>query len=148
MRQIKFRAWDSNQGKMWSHEDLDNSDKDGVILWGFLMAAKESGFTLMQFTGLYDKEGKAIYEGDIVASKYNGGSRIGEIIDGSQGVIRIGAAPDMTINCEEYSLSYFGVWADVKLGTNIEDRCDFDSWVVIGNIYQNPELLEQSHVSD
>lgn len=61
MREIKFRAWDTDNKKM--------------VLWGELLSKnlqnilsmpKYCGYELMQYTGIKDKNGKEIYEGDIV----------------------------------------------------------------------------------
>lgn len=55
-REIKFRAW--NNGQMWEIFDLLNP-KEPIDNW-------PKGNILMQFTGLKDKNGKEIYEGDVV----------------------------------------------------------------------------------
>lgn len=60
MREIKFRAWLNGPGRMIGWEELAND-------YGIRqMCAFE---TLMQYTGLKDKNGKEIYEGDIVYRK-------------------------------------------------------------------------------
>jgi uncharacterized phage protein (TIGR01671 family) len=67
MREIKFRAWDKKL-KKWV-----NSDAISITLSGTPMAPDETwmehnlaDLALMQFTGLHDKNGKEIWEGDII----------------------------------------------------------------------------------
>lgn len=143
MREIEFRAWDGERMRDAlpymgaAHRVLlDCPDKNDILL------VEEPSWIVMQYTGLKDKNGKKIFEGDIVITRFTGGKSKGKIMPYSSAAVRMGFCKDMTINCNEYNVSYCGVWADRKGETDNESRCDFDSWEVIGNIYESPELLE------
>jgi uncharacterized phage protein (TIGR01671 family) len=112
MREIKFRCWIKEEKIMVTPEQLINLDGN--------MANDDGKDVLMQFTGLYDKNGKDIYEGDIMQAEvenpcswlvvwnYNGFYLERYYDDGKK------------------DEGYFGIITD---------------WKVIGNIYDNPELL-------
>ncbi len=114
MREIRFRAWDKIRKKM--------IDVHGIqfvlekVLWQEYEPEKTNWYSdienmeLMQFTGLKDKNGKEIYEEDIV--KWIGGS-IEPI-----------------------------VWENFCAGFNL-DESGARGVEVIGNIYENPELLKK-----
>ncbi|MCI1894788.1 MAG: YopX family protein [Lactobacillus sp.] len=90
---------------------------------------------LMQFTGLYDKNGRGIYEGDIV--------RVQETMDGGR-IVCLEAIATAVWNeergCWGCEGEFSGHLADYALGTMLSlmgNCCE-----VIGNIYENPELME------
>lgn len=127
MREIKFRAWDKNK-KEWlfdfrlhPHGSVMKvvGEKDGK--WQYSTNIHED-IELVQFTGLKDKNGKEIYEGDILIQSPGFGcewkSRIGLV---------------------KYEFASF--WLVLKKQVFILDDhdCQFE---VIGNIYENPELLK------
>ena len=122
MREIKFRVWDSFCGG-WSKNSINLLyDKDGII--SFEMGTR---YALMQFTGLYDKHGREIYEGDIVKTTDGIEESIHEIkycIDFEYPAFELVPTPDVGCNALQHAI------------------CSGDEEIeVIGNIYESPELL-------
>jgi hypothetical protein len=115
MREIKFRAWDTEVGQdgpintMWYEDDVC-AHEDTWNIGHF------PGNAIMQYTGLHDKNGKEIYEGDIVLTP--GGQRLGVDIE-------------------------YAMLGDPKFWSITPSEC-----AVIGNIYENGNLLEDSHAKD
>lgn len=129
MREIKFRAWDDERKVMVHTFDGEivilNHDTE-LIASSYDINKDYYEMKLMQFTGLEDKNGKDIYEGDIVST--DGGSIIGSIkwID---------------IKGEDYA--GFGIRDDLnKEWYWFSDHYVSEDLEVIGNIYRNPELLK------
>ncbi len=122
-REIKFRAWDKQIKKMVDY-GFSVDFEDGTLYDDNQSAMSDC--ILMQFTGLHDKNGKEIYEGDIL--KYS--LRVGKVVWENEVycgfVIEIltqeGRAYPMKGKIER-------ILGEVK---------------IIGNIYSNPELLTKT----
>lgn len=118
MREIKFRAWD---GKEMLRMPINTRYGLGRF-FGFIGESDD----LMQYTGLKDKNGVEIYEGDVAIRTINYGKTIekGAIVFDSKG-------------------AYFGFRRYRPNGSTMITSIGIDApkLEVIGNIYQNSELL-------
>lgn len=131
MREIKFRAWDGDKKEMSSEIRLDFAHGLRLISTtdlGFDMSSDDK-CVLMQFTGLLDKNGKEIYEGDIVKyTRINGKEIIAEI----------------EWRSEDGCYYYFNHKEPVDSDVSNKESTFFIATTIteiIGNIYENPELL-------
>ncbi len=113
-REIKFRVWNQKRKIMYSWEDLTHMEVQDMCQSIFAPFDHE---IVMQYTGLKDKNGKEIYEGDIVI--YN---------------------DDLYI----VDFGYAGFKLLDKNGIQQQFQNDFGNIEVIGNIYENPELLNNN----
>ena len=136
MRKIKFRAWDKETKKMFSvtHLQLDiYNDKVSFAASEDLEENRTEFYDmdkikLMQFTGLEDKNGKEIYEGDIVSVKYLYDKRT---TDRAQVVWQEDKAGFGLKSLKGLTNEVYELYR-VTSKHNLE---------VIGNIYENKELL-------
>ena len=137
MREIKFRAWHGKNKRMYTICEISfmkNSSDEFIErgcegYWGDNHRDRFSlnDLKLMQFTGLKDKNGKEIYEGDIVKTHETSNKRL----SGLGGNI-------FKIVFEEGSFEMY------RKGNHegLERCCSYEGFIeVIGNIYENPELL-------
>lgn len=145
MREIKFRAWHIkrkvmyNVGNMTLRNDwiganaldiLKNESSDTIGVNYFDLSHLE--FHLMQFTGLYDKNKKEIYEGDILRIKLPLGGFWGNQQQERIGVVRYEADYGGYIVEWEYSINQHHVNLNCDIAFEGE---------IIGNKYENQELL-------
>jgi len=117
-REIKFRAWGEYGSDPSPHMIYDWQDTDLVEYVGF---DGGGSFHIMQYTGLKDKNGKEIYEGDILS--------------------------EWGMDKEHYRYAVEDM-VDFLISYGDSDHWDGGSfpgiWEVIGNIYENPELLGET----
>jgi len=124
MREIKFRAWNKEYKLFYYDAAIENGE---VVLldydfsfngWHGVKAVTIDDAIIEQYTGLKDRNGKEIYEGDIVVNTYYD--------DGEM---------------------YKVLWVDDSVAFGMESLDDMElyklpleSLEVIGNIHENPEL--------
>lgn len=135
MRDIKFRIWDGAK-----NEWLASSSKDALPYYGFALVGEvmtvqslpywslDEGNIVEQFTGLKDINGAEIFEGDIIFQKPLSKNSIGWV---GKIIFKQGA-----FMAEVYERGKPVMWLFLS-EFNPEKTCE-----VIGNIHENPELLE------
>lgn len=131
-RELKFRAWDLEKKVMRSPKDGD------FIAWPAPSNWKDF-FHVMQFTGLKDKNGNDIYEGDILIREVTDYQHEDYQAFVDSGYETIEPMKKITDVC---SLEHFRYWLkNESFGYEGEDLESPEYWTVIGNVYENPELL-------
>lgn len=129
MKEIKFRAWDEKTNEMYH-------SRPSHTVWGGGLCGRVVSDTgsieipltqMMQFTGLKDKNGKEIYEGDVIdawVSRWPDRKPLGVVI--------------WNEHCAAFQLQYEGAF-----GNNPSDFIhQWHFFEIKGNIYENPELLK------
>ena len=129
----KFRAWDKLNNEMYVVEQINfNRGEFESIGYGITFLRGADEVILMQSTGLKDKNGREIFEGGIVRTT------------------RFLGRADEIGGFYEYEKDYLGVvkvlegsWV-IDTGSDAVDLwSEIDENEVLGNIYENPELLEE-----
>ncbi len=109
MREVKFRAWTGTQ--------MDDS-RSCISLSNFFEYAEDMGWPIMQYTGLKDKNGKELYEGDRIITRWPS--------------ITTGHIDELLITITD--LFDFEIMKEIS---------DCDEIEIIGNIYENPEFVNK-----
>jgi uncharacterized phage protein (TIGR01671 family) len=134
MRKIKFRAWDGERMFRNIQEAYDTLEEDSnnnvSCFYDYLT---DDDYSVMQSTGLKDKNGKEIYEGDIVQVSYRGGEHLKAV-----GWVEYLKPSFIVRTKQDTKKPYF-------LCLYAHNYSPLFNWAeseVIGNIYENPDLLQ------
>ncbi|WP_122639859.1 YopX family protein [Romboutsia sp. Marseille-P6047] len=135
MRKIKFRAYSKSFNIMFDYDMLQIATAEMVdicneklkvkvpestnIQMGLFLPTEDEDLVLMQYTGLKDKNGKEIYEGDILDYGTYGKFEV---------LYNKGSFKIRKLKFENGNVHFL-------------EECSFDDIKVIGNIYENSELL-------
>lgn len=131
-RQLRFRAWDP-VSKQWDrHPQNFIRLNDGKLFFG---NANIDGYPLIvqQFTGLYDKNGKPVFTGDIVRAWSQGYQGVFEVRWRDDG----GGAPMYILYPAYQNKEMWHIKASREVDGLVYDR----GLEVIGNVFETPELI-------
>ncbi len=137
MREIKFRFWDKENKKMiYGAEETYDYGASGIPIMedNFGLLLKNSGECVMQYVGVKDENGVEVYEGDIIRKRCEYNRQTYEcwyevIYEQTGFYLKI---VNYSINTND----------DVKVGVVVS--FPYGDFYVVGNIYQNKELMETS----
>lgn len=131
MRTIKFRAWDTKRNQWIPADDISVGGDGRIWLNLELLGWVEcpAHIILMQSTGLFDKNGVEIWEGDVVRGQFQYGDDFGQATGEIEEIIKV-------VRWDEGMQK----WPGFQVG-----EINFGEFPVevLGNCFENPHLLEQ-----
>ena len=133
MRELEFRAWWKDTKRFLDCDEWYMTCSGAKYLHYAVMPYKDDNFIIEQYTGLKDKNGQKIYEGDIVSEEFEYGG------DKTKTIWQVRWCDD---ECA-FELHYVSGFKVDDCSLVADDEEDYE---VIGNIHKQPELLEANDV--
>ena len=144
MREITFRGKRLDDGE-WLQGDL-RQFKAGMYIESFRADGCKLNYvvdpkTVGQFTGLTDKNGTKIFEGDIIKIEHSDYAFDGMSLEyrTERGVVAYDDWGMVGVVTKKYKGQ--NVWSDFFLVASLTDRIESWTFEILGNIYDNPELI-------
>lgn len=134
MKPFKFRVW-NKEYKRWEYSYSLNKEgklEEVCCFHGDAWASEienQEDYEISYSTGIFDKNGKEIFEGDILKKEYNNGRSYEVLVEFK-----------IMLNCGD-CFNDSGIGFDFK--SAITDEEEFSKFTIIGNKYENTELLEK-----
>lgn len=125
-RLFKFNLWDIERGQYF--RDVLSLENDKITKWATLEKRTSNNVLWLQFTGLLDKNGNKIFEGDIVTYKRSVGNWTGQTMTTTHKII-------FTEEVNAFVMDYESSYIKLRKHWGYE-------YEVIGNIFENPDLLQ------
>jgi uncharacterized phage protein (TIGR01671 family) len=152
MREIKFRAWDLETGGWATHNDFLGDSTSPIKVSASvnppsILQFGRDDLIIQQFTGLKDRNGREIYEGDILSFP----DTESEYVDVGIGNVKVAEFPLNAFFPIEFKEGEFGMTVEdtehgidgwISLRAFNEDYYKMSECEVIGNIYQDGHLLK------
>jgi uncharacterized phage protein (TIGR01671 family) len=134
-REIKFRAWDKKKKKWVQLNDETrigfylSQEQDKIEVYILRLGFDYKNLVLMQYTGLKDKNGKEIYEGDVLANREVHGDSFYCLVE-----YQLDGFYGTTYPSRNHSMPLHTIMT--------YEGAEYNE--IIGNIYENPNLIEDN----
>ena len=145
-RIIKFRGKDKKTGK-WVYGDLthtkglDASKPEFTYPRTMVAGYEVDEETVSQFTGLVDKNGKAIFEGDIIYTEYPDGSNVNSLVGWNSEELAYGLMDEYAYRLSKIGCKYPAFEINFENNVLLNFQKSASRFEVVGTIFENPNLL-------